>query len=486
MNSESYIKDSQNLIQKIKNLKIPEDFIIVTADFISLYSNINHDDCLFILTDFFRDKLDSEHIKIEGFHSILKIVLNNNFFKFNNKFFKQTLGIAMGAICGPSIANLFVYIYEKKWLTINRPLAYFRFIDDLFLIIKNLVELNSLKTAFGSLKLTFEIDKSVKFLDLEITRNSITSYLDFSMYFKPTNTFSYLQTSSNHPNYIFKNLIKSLLIRVRRICSRLSDFLFFSSTIGKQLLSRGYDKFLIDKIFTMVSKLDRDLLLEYKPKKTINFNNTFILKHKYDCNITNFKDLAYKAFNSFKKEKIEFKDFKLMVINTMQNNLSSLLVHNFKYPQISKKFYKKCNNKNCKTCLFSNNKEKIFLTNNFILPIFDNSNCDSKNLIYFIFCSFCNTFYIGQTLDLKKRMYKHIYYIKTFVAFSDKTTSVSTHFNLKHHDYVKHFSFFVFREKIIDLNARLNCESFLLNLCKRLDVKLMNEHIPILKDFFSK
>ena len=110
MNSESYIKDSQNLIQKIKNLKIPEDFIIATADFISLYSNINHDDCLFILTDFFRDKLDSEHIKIEGFHSILKIVLNNNFFKFNNKFFKQTLGIAMGASCGPSIANLFVYI----------------------------------------------------------------------------------------------------------------------------------------------------------------------------------------------------------------------------------------------------------------------------------------------------------------------------------------------------------------------------------------
>ena len=83
-------------------------------------------------------------------------------------------------------------------------------------------------------------------------------------------------------------------------------------------------------------------------------------------------------------------------------------------------------------------------------------------------------------------MYKHIYDIKTFVEFSDKTTSVSTHFNLKHHDYVKHFSFFVFREKIIDLNARLNCESFLLNLCKRLDVKLMNEHIPILKDFFSK
>ena len=183
MNSESYIKDSQNLIQKIKDLKIPEEYIIATADFISLYSNINHEDCLFILTDFFRDKLNTEHLKIEGFHCILKIVLNNNFFKFNNKFFKQTMGIAMGAICGPSIANLFVYIYEKKWLTIMRPFCYYRFIDDLFLILKSLQDIDSLKTAFGSLKLTFDINKSAKFLDLEITRNSLTSYLDFSMYF---------------------------------------------------------------------------------------------------------------------------------------------------------------------------------------------------------------------------------------------------------------------------------------------------------------
>ena len=41
----------------------------------------------------------------------------------------------MGMVCGSSIANLFVFLYEKKWLTIHRPLIYLRFIDDLFLII---------------------------------------------------------------------------------------------------------------------------------------------------------------------------------------------------------------------------------------------------------------------------------------------------------------------------------------------------------------
>ena len=56
----------------------------------------------------------------------------------------------MGSICGPSIANIFVFLYEKKWLTIHRPLIYLRFIDDLFLIINNLIVLESLKKSFGA------------------------------------------------------------------------------------------------------------------------------------------------------------------------------------------------------------------------------------------------------------------------------------------------------------------------------------------------
>ena len=158
----------------------------------------------------------------------------------------------MGSICGPSIANLFVMIYENKWLTIHRPLIYYRYIDDLFVVLDNLSLIDSLKNAFGRLKLTFEKGEIIKFLDLEITRDNITTNLDFSMYFKPTNTFSYLQIESNHPKHIFNNLAKSLLIRAKRICSKFNNYIFFASTIFKQLISRGYNSSLLDKIFTMV------------------------------------------------------------------------------------------------------------------------------------------------------------------------------------------------------------------------------------------
>jgi hypothetical protein len=275
----------------------------------------------------------------------------------------------MGSICGPSIANIFVFLYEKKWLTIHRPLIYLRFIDDLFLIINNLIILESLKESFGDLELTFNIEKTVNYLDLEITRNDLTSLLDFSLFFKPTNTFSYLHISSNHPKYIFSNLIKSLFIRAKRICSKLIKFIYFGSVISDQLISRGYERNLIDKIFTMVSRLDRDSLLLYKKRKNINFENTFLLKNRYDNNVHNFKEIAYKAFDTFKEENVIFKYHKLMIVNTMQNNLSSILVHNFKYPYIKSFSFKHCENLDCKTCLFSNFNEKVFLTKNFILPI---------------------------------------------------------------------------------------------------------------------
>ena len=78
-------------------------------------------------------------------------------------------------------------------------------------------------------------------------------------------------------------------------------------------------------------------------------DNTFLIKNKYDCNILNFKEIANVAFNSFRENNSKFKDHKLMVINTMQNNISSLLIHDFKFPSQINYCYKRCENLDFKT-----------------------------------------------------------------------------------------------------------------------------------------
>jgi hypothetical protein len=47
----------------------------------------------------------------------------------------------------------------------------------------------------------------------------------------------------------------------------------------------------------MVYKLDRNKLIEYKIKKSISFNETFILRNNFDNNIVNFKKIVLITIN---------------------------------------------------------------------------------------------------------------------------------------------------------------------------------------------
>ena len=132
----------------------------------------------------------------------------------------------------------------------------------------------------------------VNFLDLNIKLNRITGSLIFSLYIKPTNTFSYLLTSSNHPCFIFKNIPKSLLFRIRRICSFYSDYLYYSRSLIKQLVKRNYDFETICKISRMVGSLDRDSILPYRDKRLNDFSkNTIFLKLPFNFNYLNLEKI---------------------------------------------------------------------------------------------------------------------------------------------------------------------------------------------------
>ena len=47
----------------------------------------------------------------------------------------------------------------------------------------------------------------------------------------------------------------------------------------------------------------------------------------------------------------------------------------------------------------------IQLKNNLILPIQNFSNCDSKFSLYILRCKLCSALYVGQTNDIKNRIY---------------------------------------------------------------------------------
>ena len=125
----------------------------------------------------------------------------------------------MGNECGPVIANTYLMCLEKSYITIYKPLFYGRFIDDILNVALNEADIEILIGYFKYLKLTEVSNDVVNFLDLNISYDKLTEKLIFSLYTKPTQTFSYLLFTSNHPDFIKNNLPKGIFIRIRRICS---------------------------------------------------------------------------------------------------------------------------------------------------------------------------------------------------------------------------------------------------------------------------
>ena len=85
-------------------------------------------------------------------------------------------GVAMGSPLGVTFANFYMCHLENSVLDIQpniKPIAYCRYIVDIFLIIKNIDKLTKLKDSFESnsvLKFTYELgtNNKINFLDVHV------------------------------------------------------------------------------------------------------------------------------------------------------------------------------------------------------------------------------------------------------------------------------------------------------------------------------
>ena len=86
-------------------------------------------------------------------------------------------------------------------------------------------------------------DQSVDCLDVTIykgTHFETAGYLDYNMFFKPTDTHQPLLCKSFHPHHTFKGIVKSQIIRFQRNSSNKENFNEACSVLFSALKPRGY------------------------------------------------------------------------------------------------------------------------------------------------------------------------------------------------------------------------------------------------------
>jgi hypothetical protein len=106
-------------------------------------------------------------------------------------------------------------------------------------------------------------EKSTVFLDtiVSIKNNKIVT----DLYRKETDKVQYLLPNSNHPSHIFKNIPFSLALRLVRICSLRVDLVKRLEELKTMLISRRYNKKVINDAIKRALEIDRqEALKRYK------------------------------------------------------------------------------------------------------------------------------------------------------------------------------------------------------------------------------
>ena len=141
---------------------------------------------------------------------IIKTILNQYYFQFNNKQYEQKDGIPMGSPNSGIMSEIFLQNMENEHIyNITRKhkirlLA--RYIDNILLIYDSVTSneidiLKDLISIFHKIKFTQgnEINNTINYLDLTITKNVQEKVIDSGIYHKPTSNTLAIHKSSRHP-----------------------------------------------------------------------------------------------------------------------------------------------------------------------------------------------------------------------------------------------------------------------------------------------
>jgi hypothetical protein len=229
-----YFKNSAKLKTNLKGLTLPPNASLFTYNAIAMYPNINTADCLARLLVYLSDtKVATKY----GFSPMalleaMELVMYNN--QMRDLIVNQLSGIAMGMLPAPTIANLYVAIYEHSHVLpyIPRVVLYFcRFINnglgirlhdqDPEVNKKNWQEFLACLNNSGLRWVFSERSNEVVFMDLrlKVDGKKITS----SLYAKPMALHLYIPPHSCHVPGVLSGLVFGNVLRIHQLCSNGKD-----------------------------------------------------------------------------------------------------------------------------------------------------------------------------------------------------------------------------------------------------------------------
>ena len=447
---ETYLKNTYDFVEKIRGKIVDGDCYLITGDVSALYTNMRHERTIKCVREIFKKYPDrirpDKHIL-----DLLNITLKNNDFQFNGKFYLQTCGTPMGKVYAPALANIYMLEFDEKAMTgfKIKPLFFFRFLDDIFSIFvgteEEILEYeNYLNGLIPGIKVTLEYNKlNINFLDTTIYKlatDGVTT-LQTKVYFKPTDTHQLLHMQSSHPKHTHRGILKSQLLRFKRLSSTWEDYTNTCKILFHSLIDRGYTWTLMWDMLKQIWFNQNSTTLHTPESDTSLPSNKELFP--IIVNYNSFETSLAKGFKRILSKNEQFDKFRLINAFKIHSNLKRLLVKSELKPDNAKtsinnsvtsnsinrrnKRFTLCNSTRCMTCKVHAYNCDSFTSSTFnaTFQLKDSLTCKTTNIIYLITCGKCNKQYIGETSRcLSERLTDH-----RSCILNKKQTPIAVHFN---------------------------------------------------------
>ncbi|MFO0089966.1 MAG: hypothetical protein ACK518_04120 [bacterium] len=299
--------DTTHLISKLPNGTIPPNSIIVTADVNALYPSIPiaagieasvvfYEEKLAFLTALFEERDLPPPPPSCFVREILDLILKGSLINFqNNKFYRQINGTAMGISISVYFANCYMYSLTKHVIS-NPPkgiLLFERFIDDIIVIADDPAPeiLTNLFQSISNEHITYTVDRpgrTCNFLDLTIELN-INNRVETIPFFKPTSTFSFVHSKSDHPAHILASLPISQLTRLRRNTTDADKFPKIADKLARAFLIRDYKPSRLEMQKARISKKTQAHLITRSIRTRSISSLRFIFPYSGDIDMSHIR-----------------------------------------------------------------------------------------------------------------------------------------------------------------------------------------------------
>ncbi|XP_057308242.1 uncharacterized protein LOC130646121 [Hydractinia symbiolongicarpus] len=226
--AKSYIKDTEQFVNKVKEINLDENEKLVSFDIADMYPSLPKSEVIHEVERRIREDTFKTNLNKEALLRLVKISVEFMTFKIGNKFYNQADGLFMGSPASPCFAEIYIQRIEENsiYSMLHASRIWLRKVDDTFTVTKHKTEdtLNELNNIYSKVKFTAEEEKDdqIPFLDCLIMRKDDNT-VKTKVYKKPTHTGQYTNYTSNQPLHVKLSTIKTLTRRAKTICTEEAD-----------------------------------------------------------------------------------------------------------------------------------------------------------------------------------------------------------------------------------------------------------------------